>query len=169
MEKVRKIADTVTHKVSLIGVIGLLVQMVLTTVDIILKMFTTARIPGSSELVEFIMVVVMFIMGFAMTQMDEGHVRVDMFVNKFPPKGRCIVNGIIEAIVTIFSGILAVKAFQMVGTYIGNGSHTSVLLIPYWLIELLIAIGFVCLTLTFLLRTVEFFAETKNAKPIESL
>ena len=169
MEKVRKIADTVTHKISLIGVIGLLVQMLLTTIDIILKLVSTARIPGSSELVEFIMVVVMFIAGFAMTQMDEGHVRVDMFVNKFKPKARCVTNGIIEAIVTVFSGILSVKAIQMVGTYISNGSHTSVLVIPYWVIELLIAIGFILLTLTFLLRTIEFFIEIKDAKPIETL
>ena len=166
MEKVRNIMDKITTGVSYIGLVGCLFAMMVTTVDVILGLFTSSRIYGANEYVEIAMVVIMYF-GFAHTQMKEGHVRVDMFVNMFHPKARCIVNGIIMLIVTFFSVLLTVQSFKQMLTYQGNGLSFSVTHFPYWPLEVIMVIGLILLTLCFLLRAIEFFVETPHAKPIE--
>jgi len=166
MEKVRKVMDKITTGVSYLGLVGCLFAMMVTTIDVILGLFTTSRVYGANEYVEIAMVVIMYF-GFAYTQMKEGHVRVDMFVNKFPPKVRCVVNGVIMVIVTFFSVLVTIQTFKQLTTYMKNGLSFSVTHIPYWPLEVIMFIGMILLTLCFLLRAVEFFVEIPHAKPIE--
>lgn len=166
MVKVRNIMDKIASGIAYCGLVAVLFAMMVTTIDVILGLFSNARINGATEFVEIAMVVIMYF-GFAHTQMKEGHVRVDMFVNKFPPKVRCVVNGIIMLIVTFFSVLLTIQTFKQLTTYMGNGLSFSVTHFPYWPLEIVMFIGMILLTLCFLLRTIEFFVEIPNAKPIE--
>ena len=70
MEKVRKVMDKITTGVSYLGLVGCLFAMMVTTVDVILGLFTTSRVYGANEYVEIAMVVIMYF-GFAYTQMKE--------------------------------------------------------------------------------------------------
>ena len=165
MVKVRNIMDKITTGISYCGLVGCLFAMMVTTIDVIMGFFG-AHINGANEYVEIAMVVIMYF-GFAHTQMKEGHVRVDMFVNKFAPKARCVVNGIIMLIVTGFSVLVTIQTFKQLTTYMNNGLSFSVSHIPYWPLEVIMFIGMILLTLCFLLRMIEFFVEIPNAKPIE--
>lgn len=166
MEKVRNVMDKITTGVSYVGLVGLLFAMMVTTIDVILGMFTTTRVNGANEYVEIAMIAIMYL-GFGHTQMKEGHVRVDMFVNKFAPKARCVVNGIIMIITTFFSVLLTIQSFKQLLTYKESGLSFSVTHFPYWPLEVVMFIGLILLTLCFLLRAIEFFVEIPNAKPIE--
>lgn len=166
MEKVRNVMDKITTGLGYAGLVACLFAMMVTTVDVILGLFTKTRVTGANELVEIAMVVIMYL-GFGYTQMKEGHVRVDMFINKFPPKGRCVVSGIIMLIVTFFSVLITIQTFRQLVTYRANGLGFSVTHIPYWPLEVIMFIGMILLTLCFLLRAIEYFAETPHAKPIE--
>lgn len=166
MENVRKFMDKITTGISYVGLVGLLFAMMVTTVDVILGLFTSTRVNGANEYVEIAMVAIMYL-GFGYTQMKEGHVRVDMFVNKFAPKARCVVNGIVMVIVTFFSVLITIQTFKQLTTYMNNGLSFSVSHIPYWPLEVVMFIGMILLTLCFLLRAIEFFVEIPVAKPIE--
>ncbi len=166
MEKVRSVMDKITTGISYVGLVGLLFAMMVTTVDVILGLFSNTRVNGANEYVEIAMVAIMYL-GFGHTQMKEGHVRVDMFVNKFPPKVRCTVNGIIMVIVTFFSVLITIQTFKQLQTYLNSGLSFSVTHFPYWPLEVVMFIGMILLTLCFLLRAIEFFVEIPVAKPIE--
>lgn len=166
MTKARGVMTKICTGVSYVGLVAVLFSMMVTTIDVILKLFTHTRILGASEMVEAAMVVMMYF-GFGKTQLEEGHVRVDMFINKFPPKARCIINGIIMVIVTAVSVLITIQSFKQLLSYKVSGLGSTVIHIPFWILEIFMFVGLILLTLTFLLRAVEFFVETKNAKPIE--
>lgn len=166
MKKAREVMTKICNGISYAGLVAVLFAMLITTIDIILKLFTSTRITGATEMVEAAMVVMMYF-GFGKTQLEEGHVRVDMFINKFPPKARCIINGVVMVIVTVASVLLTIQTFKQILSYLDSGLGSTVIHIPYWTLEIIMFVGFILLTLTFLLRALEYFVETKDAKPIE--
>lgn len=145
---------------------ALLVAMAIQVIDVILGLCTPYSITGGQELVALLMVIMMFLT-FGKTQLEDAHVRVDMFVNKFPPKVRCAVNGIIQLICAVFAILLSMKSFQQIGSYMDRGATSDVLLIPYAPFALIEFIGFVIFTVCIILTALEHFAEIKDAKPIE--
>ena len=102
---------------------GIAVMMVLITVDVILRKFFNSPINGSYEIVQYLLMLVVFA-SFSYTQMKKGHVRVSMFVNKMPWRLRCFINGVNELLCAILSGILCYAAMVQ-AQYLFEGKWTS--------------------------------------------
>lgn len=152
--------------ISYVSLVALLFAMIITVIDIIMKLTIHQRVLGNMELVELSMVIMMFL-SFPKTQLEGGNVRVDMFVNKFPPKVRCAINGVIQCIVTIFSFLLMKQAFRQIGVNHAAGTSSQILHIPYSPFSVILTIGFALLTVAMAFSAVQQFVELPNAKPIE--
>lgn len=166
MKKFRSGLTKVCGSISYISMFALLVACAVQVIDVILGLVSNARIPGTNEIVPLMMVIMMFLT-FGKTQLEDAHVRVDMFVNKFPPKVRCITNGIMQLICAIFAILMAYKAFGQIGSYAGRGQTTEILKVPLAPFAAIELVGFLIYAVCIVLTAIEFFAETKDAKPIE--
>ena len=167
MKKFRSALDKICHGVSYVSFAAMLFAMFVVTIDVILKLTVkTVRIPGNIELVELSMVLMMGL-SFATCQMENGHVRVDMFVNKMPPKVRCLVNGIIQAVTTVFCIFLTIQSFRQIGTYAAAGTSSQILHISYSPFSAILCIGFALFAVTLALSAIEQFAEIPHAQKIE--
>lgn len=152
--------------ISYIGMFALLFATVVQVIDVILGLVSTAFIPGTTELVPYMMVIMMFLT-FGKTQLEGAHVRVDMFVNKFPPKVRCAVDGIIQWICFIFCILMAFKSFQQIGSLASRNAVTEILRIPMTPLAVIEFVGFVLFALCIAVTAINHFREIPNAKPIE--
>lgn len=166
MKKFRAGLTKICNGVSYVSMFAVLFAMAVTVIDIIMKLTIGKRVLGNMEMVELCMVIMMFL-GFAKTQMENGHVRVDMFVNKFPPKVRCIVNGCIQCVVTIFCILMMVQAYRQIGVSKAAGTGSQILHIPFYPFYVILLIGFALFAVALALSAVEYFAETPNAQKIE--
>lgn len=167
MEKFRSGLNKFTHGIQYISLVAVLFAMMITTIDVILSLTVNVRIVGNMEIVELSMVLMMFL-SFGTTQMENGHVRVDMFVNKMPPKARCMVNGIMQLICAVFGVLLTIQSFKQIGVYAGRNAGSNILHIPFAPFALIMCIGFAIYTVTIILTALEHFAEIPHAKEIEA-
>lgn len=166
MNKFRSGMTKVCGGISYIGMFALLFATLIQVIDVILGLVSTAFIPGTTEIVPYMMVLMMFLT-FGKTQLEGAHVRVDMFVNKFPPKVRCTIDGVIQLICFIFCILMAFKAFQQISSLQSRNAVTEILRIPMTPLAVVEFIGFALYAICILITALEHFREIPNAKPIE--
>ncbi len=166
MRRFRAGLEKFCHGIQYISMAALMFAVIVTVIDIILHLTTNYRVLGNMEMVELGMIIMMYLC-FGTTQLENGHVRVDMFVNKFAPRVRCAVNGIVQIVCAVFCTLMTVQAFRMIGRNIGTGKSSSVLHIPYYPFYIIMFIGFAIYTLTIVVTALEYFIELPHAKPIE--
>ncbi len=166
MKKFRSGLEKFCHAIRYISMAVLMFAVIVTVIDVILHLFTSYRVLGNMELVELGMIIMMYLC-FGVTQLENGHVRVDLFVNKLPPKGRCALNGILQLVCAFFCLLLTIQSFKQVGTNYSVGKASQILHLPYWPFSLVMGVGFAVYTLTIILTALEYFQELPNAKPIE--
>jgi TRAP-type C4-dicarboxylate transport system permease small subunit len=130
-----------------IAAVGLTFIMLLTTLDVILRIFKTP-IVGTYELVAFTGGV---IIGFAipMTSWARAHIYVDFLIHKLPEGNRNIANVFTRLMVIIFFIIASVNLFKH-GWYLYNtGEVSPTLQLPFYPVVFGIAVACVleCLVL----------------------
>lgn len=152
--------------ISYIGMFALLFATVIQVIDVILGLVSNVFIPGTNELVPLMMVIMIFLT-FGKTQLEGAHVRVDMFTNKFPPKVRCTVDGIVQVICFIFCILLTVKAFQQIGSLAARNAASEILRIPTAPFAVIEFVGFLIYAICIAITAINHFMEIPNAKPIE--
>lgn len=163
MKKIHSFFATITKYISWVALIMAFAMMLITTVDVILRKipFIPFSILGSYDMTEMAMVAIVFF-GIAYFQSERGHVRVDMFVNKFPHAIRCAVEGIVNLVEAAFGGIMCYAAFQQIATLFSRGTGTSVLRIPHWPFAIVMSIGLLLFTIFLLLDGIMDFMRIGN-------
>ena len=127
-----------------------LVAMVLMTCANIFSRNVWVPIKGTFELMGFFgAIVTAFALGY--TQLNKGHIAVDVLINTFSAKTRKILQGINNGVCTVFFGIaawqIAVKATNLMTT----GEITETLRIIYYPFTYAVAFG--CLVLALVMLT----------------
>ena len=84
------------------GVLGLM--MLLTVVDVFLRYFFNSPITGTTEVTEFMMVIVVF-PALAWCAVTRRHVQVDLLVSHLPPRVQTIIDSI-TLVLTLFTFII---------------------------------------------------------------
>ena len=153
MKKFMKGYTLVTNKVCYyicyVGMILIAVMMAIMFVDSMLGLFANYRITGIYELVQCLLLVVVFT-SWAYTQTVHGHIHVTMFINMFPQKLRFFCFA-----VTSFISV-ATMAFGTYGVYRGIGEKmaskeiTATLMIPIWPLFVIECVVFAMFTLVLL-------------------
>ena len=150
MKKFRESVGNVVDKISYAGMAVIFILMVITTVDVILRKVSTLSIRGSYELTEMGMLIIVFL-GIAAFQVKRGHVRVDMFINKFPGRSKLIVDTIVQIIECVAGGFLIYGNLEKMLANGAKGISTSTLLIPTWPFCAIMMIGSILFTIMMVL------------------
>ena len=124
-----------------IGCLVLGVMMLLMVTDITLRYLLNKPIMGSYEIVEILMMILV-VVGFAQTQMKDGHIRVTLFIDHMPARVKTLVDalGLVVAAVAIllvaYAGVLQAKITT------AQLLTTTVLLIPLYPFYYILSIGY---------------------------
>lgn len=130
-----------------LGMFFALPLMLLTVADVVGRAFLDKPVPGSFELSEY-MLSVLILLGAAYTQQVKGHVRVDFLTKRFPQKLQDLC-GMITTLACLF--IVLILVWQ---GYVDAMAETAVsdqLRIPQWPFKMLVAVGGILLFMEFAL------------------
>jgi TRAP-type C4-dicarboxylate transport system permease small subunit len=133
------------------SVLGLM--MVLTVVDVFLRFFFSAPLTGTTELTEFMLIIVIF-PALAWCALRRKHVRVDLVMSQFRQRTQAVVDTITMLITLVVFGIITWQSFLEAREVT---TKSSLLLLPdspfYWVLTFGFAL-FCLAILTILVETI---------------
>jgi C4-dicarboxylate transporter DctQ subunit len=153
------VLSTIEDYLNLASVFIIMFLMFFATTEIIGRYIFNSPVPGHVEIVELIMVGIVFF-GIAYTQRVEGHVRMELFVTRVL-KGRSYhiaeaITNILSLFVYIFILVYSFKAtlfaFQI-------GDNTAYLYWPTWPAKLAVPIGSFFLCIRFAVEVIQHTAQ----------
>jgi TRAP-type C4-dicarboxylate transport system permease small subunit len=135
--------------------------MMLTVTDVFMRYVFARPITGSTEMTEFMMV--FLIMSIVPTAMANGHIRVDILMERLTPKGQALFDSI-----TIFAGswlvvILGWRAFMACLFMIRNDVRSPTLEVPIYPFYVIVAMGFISLFFSMIFIFVQKVTEVFKA------
>ena len=149
MLKLERWIRSTTKGISYISGISVLIMMILTCADVLLRLFGHP-IPGTYELVGFLgAIVISFSMAY--TSIERSHIAVDIFVERLPWRMQAALEGIISLISVCLFGIITWQCQIYAMDLKQSGEISLTLGIPVYPFVAGIAIGcgFLCFVLLF--------------------
>lgn len=137
LESLKKIVHRITYSVCVVGMFLAIPLMLITTCDVLSRGFFNKPIPGTLELSEY-MLAIIILLGAAYTQQVQGHVGVNFLTSRFSPRGQKICK-----IITDLASLFIITILAVYG-YTGGIHETAVsdqLRVPQWPFKLLVAVG----------------------------
>lgn len=149
MLKLERWAHSATKSISYIAGVAVMIMMLLTCADVILRLFGHP-IPGTYELIGFLgSIIISFAM--AHTSVEKSHIAVDIFVQRLPRRVQSALEGMISLISCILFGIFT-RQCQIYALDLKQSGEISLTLgIPVYPVVAGIAIGcgLLCIALLF--------------------
>lgn len=157
LERIRKILNQI-----MIGLAGVLLTiMILMTCANIFSRLVWVPIKGTFELMGYFgAVITAFALGY--TQMEKGHISVDILVKIFPDRIRKVLNFANNSICTVFFIVAGWQIGKYGMTLMQTGEVTETLRIVYYPFVFGVALGCGVLALTLMVDLLKIFAGTKE-------
>lgn len=156
-----KVSMGIIDIVGFVSLMTIVVMMMLTTADVILRYLFDRPILGSMEMTELLMVSVAGL-SLAWCTLKSGHIRVDIITNMFSKK----TNKTMDVINYILTGIIcAFIVPALINRYIEGEKldiRTYVLRIPEGPFVLLLTFGYFLTFLVLIVKTVKSIVEEKK-------
>jgi len=132
-----------------IGVSFLALVMLLIVLNIVMR-FVQKPIPGTVELVSFMQVVLIFL-AVAHTQVQKGHVAIDMLVERFPRRVQAALDGMTNFLGLCFFGLISWQTVIQAERLRVAGQESTTLNIPFYPFLWVVAVGSALLCLVFVI------------------
>ena len=137
LEGFKRVIRRITYSVCAVGMFLAIPLMLITTSDVISRGFFNKPIPGTLELSEY-MLSIIILLGAAYTQQVKGHVGVDFLTKRFSKR----TQSILEVFTTLASMlIIAIMIWQGYVEGIHEKTVSDMLRVPQWPFRLLVAVG----------------------------
>jgi TRAP-type C4-dicarboxylate transport system permease small subunit len=151
LERFRKAVHQAGYAACFIGMFLVIPLMLLTVGDVLGRSFFNKPIPGTFELSEYMLAVIV-LLGAAYTQQVKGHVGVDFLTSRCAPK----IQAVLQAVTALAGlGIIAILVWQGYLEGIHAKAVSDQLRVPQWPFRLLVAAGGLLLWLELLLDFIE--------------
>jgi TRAP-type transport system small permease protein len=142
-----------------LGLMGLIIVL-----NVIGRYFFKSPILGTVEMVEFMMVVIVFL-AIPFTDLHRSHVSVDIFTSRFSNRAKLILISINAFLCLIIAGVITYQAIVEATYYLKHmGERTTLLEIPFAPFRLIMVLGFFLLCLTLLQQIFHPAPEGKERK-----
>jgi len=153
MQGVAKGIHRIVFYACFIGMVVVLLMMLLTTFDVIGRSIFTRPIPGTFEITEYMLVIIV-LFGIAYAQQTGRHVRVELFADKLPPSGQIVLDSIFTLVAFVFFLLVAWQGWEGGFYALHVKTASDILRIPSYPFEFLIAVGAFLLSLELLLKLI---------------
>jgi len=158
-----KVLKPVTKVVNGIGTGILLLMVLLEGVNVILRYFVRRPMPGTVELEELMLVVLVFL-GVAYTAVQKRHVKVDLVLSRLPHSVRAVIDSIttLLSLVLCFLLVWRVIVYALAGWE--RGAASSILRVPFFPFTFLVAFGSALLGIALLVELLRSLAEVARSR-----
>jgi TRAP-type C4-dicarboxylate transport system permease small subunit len=156
-----KIADPLSRFTSNVGAGILVVMMFLTAMDVLLRYFFNRPISGALELTQYMMVIVV-VSGLALCTVEKSHVRVEVLIERFPPKIQTILYAITSLLSLGLFSLITRQAVVYTGFLLDAKLTSPVLFIPTFPFTILLALGTSVFCLAIFAEFVYFLSKAVN-------
>lgn len=157
MHSLEKALLFLSDKLKMVGAASLFGMALLTCADVIGRLFKHP-IFGSIELVSF-MGALTVAMALPITQLDKGHIGVELFVNKLPRKGRLFTELCTEIVSLGLFIIISWRMFLFSSKLKDSGEVSMNLHLPEYAIVFVLAIACSVLCLVLVLAILDTFTK----------
>jgi len=137
------------------------VMVLLTVAQVLLRKLFSSSILGTIEMTELMMIVIVFL-AFAQTELDDGHIRIDILMKNLSKRVRKSVDVVTQFICSVIFGIMTYAAFIYALDVMESGEVTMDLRIPIYPLDFVIVIGFAAMTCVLILKTLKSVCEVIN-------
>jgi TRAP-type transport system small permease protein len=161
-QKATDLMSRLTKSMNYLGSLVLLLMMFLTMTDVVLRKLFNQAILGTVELSSFMLVIVIFFT-LADTEMNNGHVKVDLFVRKWSRRSQGGVDMATQLISTIVSGMITWSMLRYSLRMKTSREVSQDLWIPIYPFVYLAAFGCAVLTLALLIKFIHAIREVKHS------
>lgn len=145
-----RIGHQASAAVNRVGTAIILVMMVLTTADVLLRYIFNRPITGAYEVTELLMLVVTAL-GLAYTQSRKGHISIELLSSRFSPRGQS-VNDLFAYLICL--GICVLMAWRLLAAarvqQINNVIASEAVRIPIYPFYYLLGLGIALLCLVYI-------------------
>ena len=146
--------ERIVHQISAVlnrvGTYIILVMMLLTTTDVVLRYIFNQPIKGAYEYTQFMMLIVVAL-GLAFTQSRKGHVFIELVASRFPPRAQALNDAIVYLVCL---GACVLIAWQAVAggqtQQMGNVVASDVVRVPLYPFYYVLAFGVAALGLVYM-------------------
>ncbi len=157
VHRLNRVANPLSRWLNSAGIGIVLLMMFLITADVILRYFFKSPILGSSEMIEFAMIITVFF-AVAYTMVQKAHISVDVLTSKLSPRGQSIM-----AFTTTLVGfcLFALTSWQSVLFALAQwdrGVTSPVLHVPIPPLVLIVAFGCALLSLVLLTQLFNYLS-----------
>lgn len=146
MEITRKIFERTSKYLDSFNGIAVLVVIFVNVINILLRHLFSKPITGAVEITCLLTLVFISIALF-IRALEEGHVKVDFFLEKFPERTKKIIEIVTGSVSFVFFLSVALKMVPHVRNQYLIGEYTQDLHVPIFLMSIAILIGLILLTL----------------------
>jgi TRAP-type C4-dicarboxylate transport system permease small subunit len=148
---VRRSISSLSRALNIVGVSTLMIVMILTVADVSLRYLVNHPIAGTFELTEFLLVILASF-GFAYTALQNGHVTVDLVIERFSPKIQAVIDTITSLIsIGVFVTVTWASILYARSEWKAKAVST-ILLLPRFPFILVVAVGCAVLCLALLVN-----------------
>ena len=156
--KITSISEKVLHRVtsifSKVGQVILMVMVLLTILDVILRRIFNHPLSSSLELSQVMLVIVVF-SSVAYCGIKRSHVRIDALTSRFSPKIQAILNCITGLFGVLLFGAMGWGSIVLAMDKMANNSVTGILPIPVYPFVFLVSFGSILLALILLVQFID--------------
>jgi TRAP-type transport system small permease protein len=124
-------------------------MMVLTGADVLLRYFFSRPIPGTFEVTELLMAVIIGL-GLGYCALEKGHVRVDLFTTRLPRRGQLIADFIAYLVFMVIYVMITWQTINKAITQYNTHTISSVLYISEYPFTIVMVLGCIILCLVLL-------------------
>lgn len=158
LDKVIYIVDVV---LSVVGSIALFFIAAVTFVDVIFRYIVSYSIPGTQEMVEMAMPIVVY-GAMSLAIRNNKMISVEFITDMLPSSARKAISCVMMILCAIAMGIITWKIFGRMVYYMGGTYTTAVAKIPYAPFYGFTALGSAFMAINFVLRFIKLLAELHN-------
>ena len=153
MKRAEKIIFSSAHYLVIISSICMVAMMLLIVSNVLMRVLFKSPIFGTFEYVGFLTAIVI---SFAIANcgVKNGHVAVDLFIDKFPRKVQKIIDFIFGIISTYFLGLFTWHMVRFGTSLMLSGEVSSTTRTPLHFLVYLVAFGLLSLTVVVLFKTI---------------
>lgn len=127
-----RIAKLIERSLAVLAGLALLVMMVLTFVDVVGRYGFNRSVFGTSEIIEFLMVSVIFA-GIAFVTADDEHIKVEIFEPWIKKRAEGLQRWSVLVVSTLIYLALTIELLRHALDSLHSGKRTAVLDLPQWI------------------------------------
>jgi TRAP-type C4-dicarboxylate transport system permease small subunit len=155
LKNIDKVIALITRAMMGVGLCGVMVIMLVVVVDVFLRAFFNRPILGSTEIVEFMMLVIVSL-ALPYVQYNKSNIAMDILYGRLREKPRLGLDISAHVLSLGIVSLLTWRSFVHFSYFKNMGSYTPLLKMPVAAFEFLLALGWLILGLVLFLDLLSF-------------